>query len=64
MAKAAQPELLPEADSCWINVLTNEACFMVKLLFPRYVFAQFKIDDIYHQIRFTRGVHTVMRNPG
>jgi transcription elongation factor/antiterminator RfaH len=31
-----------------------------KPLFPRYVFARFKINDLYHKVRFTRGVHDIV----
>jgi transcriptional antiterminator RfaH len=31
-----------------------------KPLFPRYVFARFKVNDLYHRVRFTRGVHAIV----
>jgi transcriptional antiterminator RfaH len=34
--------------------------FVTKPLFPRYIFAQFKISDLYHKVRFTRGVYSVI----
>jgi transcriptional antiterminator RfaH len=34
--------------------------YIAKPLFRSYVFAQFRIDDIYHKVRFTRGVHSVV----
>jgi transcriptional antiterminator RfaH len=34
--------------------------YVAKPLFPRYIFAQFKIDDLYHKVRFTRGVYNVV----
>jgi transcriptional antiterminator RfaH len=34
--------------------------YVTKPLFPRYIFAQFKINDLYHKVRFTRGVHSVV----
>lgn len=33
---------------------------VTKSLFPRYIFAQFSIDDLYHKVRFTRGVYSVV----
>ena len=35
------------------------AC-MMKSLFPRYIFARFNINDLYHKVRFTRGVYSVV----
>ena len=32
---------------------------VTKPLFPRYIFAQFRID-VYHKVRFTRGVYNVV----
>lgn len=32
----------------------------VKPLFPRYVFARFRISDHYHKIKYTRGVHSLV----
>jgi transcriptional antiterminator RfaH len=34
--------------------------YVAKPLFPRYIFAQFKVDDLYHKVRFTRGVYNVV----
>ena len=34
--------------------------YMTKPLFPRYIFAQFKVNDLYHKVRFTRGVYSVV----
>ena len=34
--------------------------YVVKPLFPRYIFAQFKINDLYHKVRFTRGIYNVV----
>ena len=33
---------------------------MAKPLFPRYIFAHFKISDLYHKVRFTRDVYRVV----
>jgi transcriptional antiterminator RfaH len=42
------------------NQYTNIPTYLTKPLFPRYIFAQFKIDDLYHKVRFTRGVSSVL----
>src|SRR5215813_12539295 len=34
--------------------------YVIRPLFPRYIFAQFKINDLYHKVRFTRGVYSVI----
>jgi transcriptional antiterminator RfaH len=34
--------------------------YVRKPLFPRYIFAQFKINDLYQKVRFTRGVNSVV----
>src|SRR5262245_17418185 len=38
----------------------NEPAYVTKPLFPRYIFARFNIDDLYHKVRFTRGVYSVV----
>src|SRR5262245_48103926 len=42
------------------NPYTNVPTYLTLPLFPRYIFAQFKLDDLYHKVRFTRGVSTVV----
>jgi transcription elongation factor/antiterminator RfaH len=42
------------------NQFTIIPTHVVKPLFPRYIFAQFKISDLYHKVRFTRGVFSVV----
>ena len=34
--------------------------YVTKPLFPRYIFARFKVNDLYHKVRFTRGVYSVV----
>ena len=34
--------------------------YVVKPLFPRYIFARFNVEDLLHKVRFTRGVHSVV----
>src|SRR5262249_4423834 len=34
--------------------------YVTKSLFPRYIFAQFSLNGLYHKVRFTRGVHNVV----
>jgi transcription elongation factor/antiterminator RfaH len=42
------------------NQFTIIPAYVAKPLFPRYIFAQFKISDLYHKVRFTRGVYSVV----
>jgi len=42
------------------NQYTNVPSYITKPLFPRYIFARFKINDLYHKVRFTRGVSSVV----
>jgi transcriptional antiterminator RfaH len=34
--------------------------FLLKPLFPSYIFARFRAGDLLHKVRFTRGVHSVV----
>jgi transcriptional antiterminator RfaH len=43
------------------NQFTGQLTRVVKPLFPGYIFARFRFNDLYHKIRFTRGVHSVVR---
>lgn len=42
------------------NQFSIAPTYVTKPLFPRYIFAQFKINDLYHKVRFTRGVYSVV----
>ena len=50
----------PKIRDCNFNEFTGEPSYVTKPLFPRYIFAQFKLGDLYHKVRFTRGVHSVV----
>lgn len=43
------------------NQFSITPTYVTKSLFPRYIFARFKVDDLYHKVRFTRGVYNVVR---
>src|SRR5262245_53951393 len=34
--------------------------YVTKSLFPRYIFARFKLKDLCHKVRFTRGVFSIV----
>lgn len=36
------------------------ASYLVRPLFPGYIFARFAADDLLHKVRYTRGVHSVV----
>ena len=38
----------------------REPPYLIKPLFLRYIFAQFKIDELYQKVRFTRGVRAIV----
>lgn len=42
------------------NRITGAKQYQYKPLFPRYVFARFKVNDLYHKVRFTRGVRDLV----
>jgi transcription elongation factor/antiterminator RfaH len=45
------------------NPFIDHPAYVAKSLFPRYIFARFNLEALYHKIRFTRGVATVV-GPG
>lgn len=47
----------PKVRERRVNKYTGAATYISKPLFPRYIFAKFKINDLYHQVRYTRGVY-------
>ena len=42
------------------NQFTGRLTQIVKPFFPGYIFARFRFDELYHKIRFTRGVHSLV----
>lgn len=42
------------------NQFTGAQSYVVKPLFARYIFARFDLASLFHKIRFTRGVHSVV----
>jgi transcription antitermination factor NusG len=42
------------------NQFTGQPICMARPLFPTYIFAWFKFNEVYHRIRFTRGVHSLV----
>jgi transcriptional antiterminator RfaH len=50
------PKIRERCNNRFVNALT----YVTKPLFPRYIFAQFDINDLYHKVRFTRGIYSVV----
>ena len=42
------------------NEFTGKVTRLAKPLFPGYIFTRFKFNDLYHKIRFARGVHSLI----
>lgn len=42
------------------NEYTNESTYVIKHLFPRYIFVKFNVGKSLHKILFTRGVNSVV----
>lgn len=42
------------------NEFTGRLTQIVKPLFPGYIFSRFKYNDVYHRVRYTRGVHSLV----
>lgn len=50
----------PRIRERYYNPRTGKVSFIIKLLFPRYLFAQISGDNMLHNVSFTRGVHSVV----
>lgn len=42
------------------NEFTGQVSRIAKPLFPGYIFSRFRFNELYHKIRFTRGVHSLI----
>src|SRR5215216_522944 len=52
--------LAPKIKERCYNESLGKVTYQVKPLFPGYIFARFKPDDLLHKVRFTRGVNNVV----
>ena len=52
--------LAPALKEAFCNRFTGEASCRIKPLFPQYIFARFKASELFHKIRYARGVHSVV----
>lgn len=46
------------------NQFTGQVSYQLKPLFPRYIFARFKVYELLHKVTFTRGVNCVVNSGG
>jgi transcriptional antiterminator RfaH len=51
---------LPRVRDAHFNEFTSKPTYIVKPLFPGYLFARFVVNNLLHKIRYTRGVHGVV----
>lgn len=51
---------LPKVQEFRHNPYTGKTTYIVKPFFPRYIFARFCAGDLFHKIRFTRGIHSIV----
>src|SRR5687767_12130087 len=42
------------------NQFTGKVTHLVKPLFPSYIFSRFRYNELYHKVRYTRGVHNLV----
>ena len=42
------------------NEFSGKLTYVAKPLFPNYIFARFCVNQSYHRVRFTRGVHSLV----
>jgi transcriptional antiterminator RfaH len=54
------PIFNPKIRARRYNQFINVATYITKPLFPRYIFAKFKINELYQKICFTRGICNVV----
>lgn len=52
--------LVPRLKESRYNPYTGEPEFVIKHLFPGYIFARFNPSEVLHKVRFTRGIHSVV----
>lgn len=50
----------PKVQARRIDQVTGKPTLATKPLFPRYLFARFKVNETLHKVWFTRGVHSVV----
>jgi transcription elongation factor/antiterminator RfaH len=54
----------PKLKEISVNQYTGRQKYLIKPLFPSYIFARFSATDSLHKVCFTRGVHSVVSFAG
>jgi transcriptional antiterminator RfaH len=52
--------LMPKLRVNKYNEFTGHVSRIAKPLFPSYIFSRFRFNDLYHRLRYTRGVHSLI----
>lgn len=52
--------LAPKIRERSYHPITGKPKYITRPLFSRYIFARFRLGELLHKIRFTRGVHSVV----
>jgi transcription antitermination factor NusG len=52
--------LYPKIKKRRLNPFTNAPVYETAPLFPRYIFARFCVEKLFHKVCFTRGVHSIV----
>ena len=50
----------PKIKARRVNPFTGLSTFVIRPLFPRYIFARFNLEALLHKVRYTRGVANVV----
>jgi transcriptional antiterminator RfaH len=50
----------PKTRDTRFNEFSSKPTYVIKPLFPGYLFARFVVGNLLHKIRYTRGVHSVV----
>jgi transcriptional antiterminator RfaH len=52
--------LTPRLQVNKVNEFTGKVTHIARPLFPGYIFSRFKYNDVFHRVRYTRGVHSLV----
>lgn len=55
-----EESFLPKLRECRHNHITGKRSYVIKPLFPGYLFVRINIEEAYHKLRYTRGVHSLV----
>jgi transcription elongation factor/antiterminator RfaH len=60
LATLAVSTFNPKIKKCRLNQFTGKPSYVSSPLFPSYIFARFRIRELYHTVSYTRGVHRLV----